>query len=219
MPKQGEGWLHSRGKRIEDLTLATTILPLAAPAVVAGGLAVAAFDRVNPSHSHERLGYQSEPFTIHKIKTMPHATENIPSGGHFDDPRASRIGRILRKTRIDEAPQLINVYKGEMSIFGPRALLAVEQVNFRRILGNKEADSWQRDRALALPGIFDEFSIMYHNGEVSDDTEVQLLERVATERRYIFEEASFSKDMELYGKVWGLFFKTIAPFTREDSHA
>jgi lipopolysaccharide/colanic/teichoic acid biosynthesis glycosyltransferase len=219
MPKTGEEWLHSRGKRIEDLTLATTILPLAAPAAVAGSLAVAVFDRVNPSHSHERLGYNAEPFTIHKIKTMPKSTENVPSGGIYNDPRASRVGRVLRKTRIDEAPQIINVYKGEMSIFGPRAMLAVEWDNFRRILGNKEANSWQDDRSLALPGIFDEFSINYHAGEVSDDTEIQLLERIETERRYIFEEASLAKDMELYRKVWGLFFRTVVPFAGDDTHA
>jgi lipopolysaccharide/colanic/teichoic acid biosynthesis glycosyltransferase len=66
------------------------------------------------------MGFRGKPFTIYKFRTM---AMNAEKGGRFtapDDPRVTRLGRVLRRYRIDELPQIINILKGEMSWIGPR---------------------------------------------------------------------------------------------------
>lgn len=74
----------------------------------------------------KRIGYKNKPFDILKFATMLKNSPNMP-GGYItidNDPRFTPLGKYLRKTKINELPQLINVLKGEMSIVGPRPLLA-----------------------------------------------------------------------------------------------
>lgn len=70
----------------------------------------------------ERVGLHNEPFRMYKFRTMYVQTEEEERKGwtHKDDPRITKIGRFLRKTSLDEFPQLFNVLKGDMSLVGPR---------------------------------------------------------------------------------------------------
>lgn len=69
----------------------------------------------------ERLGKDGQPFTILKFRSMKiNAEENGPQWADKDDPRCTKLGRVLRKSRLDELPQLWNILKGEMSFVGPR---------------------------------------------------------------------------------------------------
>src|SRR5258708_39066174 len=69
----------------------------------------------------ERLGYRGERFLLFKFRTMSMTAEaSGPQWARKDDPRVTPLGRWLRKTRVDELPQLLNVFRGELSFVGPR---------------------------------------------------------------------------------------------------
>ncbi len=208
---QGQAWLHSRGKRTEDLALAFGVLPIAGAPTIIGALAVRVIDGVNPLFIQQRLGLNNELFNIYKLRTMPNVHEDTPSGGLHNDPRASAVGKVLRRLRIDEAPQLKNIWDKQMSVVGPRALLPVEFDNAKHILDIRTFEDWKRVRGLALPGIFDEFGARYHNGEMTDDPEEQLKQRVELETSYITEEASLHKDIEILRNTGRLFLKMALP--------
>ncbi len=90
-----------------------------------------------------RIGRDGRPFTILKFRTMTTAA-TVESEALANDPRITRVGRALRRTGLDELPQLINVLKGEMSIVGPRPLVASE---------NALCDARQRRRLDVNPGL------------------------------------------------------------------
>jgi exopolysaccharide biosynthesis polyprenyl glycosylphosphotransferase len=95
-----------------------------------------------------RMGEAGEPFTIYKFRTMTSDVEaDGPELASFDDPRTTGVGRILRRTHLDELPQLWNVLKGEMSIVGPRP----ERPEFIDSL--EEAVPFWNRRLLVKPGI------------------------------------------------------------------
>lgn len=104
----------------------------------------------------KRVGLNGEEFEIYKFRSMvvnaeelkeKLAEENEMSGPMFkmkDDPRITKVGKFIRKTSIDELPQLINVVKGEMSLVGPRPSLPKEVAEF---------EEWMNERLLVKPGL------------------------------------------------------------------
>ncbi len=97
--------------------------------------------------SQVRVGEGGRPITIHKLRTMRPGTGDAAQWSSSDDPRVTSIGRFLRRTHLDELPQLINVLRGEMSLVGPRP----EQPEFVRRL-ERDLPFYQR-RHLIKPGI------------------------------------------------------------------
>jgi len=109
-------------KRIQDLAVAVTGLLLASPFMLAVALAVK-LDSPGPIFFRQRRhGFNNEEILVWKFRSMRHeaadasATRQISAG----DDRVTRVGRFIRKTSLDELPQLFNVLRGEMSIVGPR---------------------------------------------------------------------------------------------------
>lgn len=108
-------------KRIFDITISTFFLFPFFPFY----LLIAALIKLDSPgpvfHRAQRIGKDGKPFTLYKFRTMVADAANRGPGITRDgDPRITRVGRALRKLKIDEIPQLINVLKGEMSIVGPR---------------------------------------------------------------------------------------------------
>lgn len=110
-----------RLKRLLDVIIAVLGLVLAAPLMLLTALAVAIESRGPILYNQVRAGELGRPFTLHKFRSMRVDAER--TGARFaeeNDPRVTRVGRFIRKTRLDELPQLVNVLRGEMSMVGPR---------------------------------------------------------------------------------------------------
>ena len=109
-------------KRLVDLGLGSLFAILLAPLIAIVGLAVKVFDRGPAFYRQRRLGAAGEEFEILKLRTMRVGaeTDGGPRWSAADDPRVTRLGRLLRRTHVDELPQLWNVIKGEMTLVGPR---------------------------------------------------------------------------------------------------
>lgn len=109
-------------KRTVDLIAAAVGLLVMAPLLLAIGLVVRLTSPGPAIFTQERVGYRGRHFTIHKLRTMwVDAEENTgPVWATADDPRMTPVGRLLRRIRLDELPQLWNVLIGEMSLVGPR---------------------------------------------------------------------------------------------------
>jgi Undecaprenyl-phosphate glucose phosphotransferase len=113
-------------KRAEDLVLGSLILVLIAPLLALIALAVK-LDSPGPVlFRQKRFGFNNQVFSIYKFRSMYHGATPQPKPGEMekqatrDDPRITRVGRFLRRTSLDELPQLFNVIDGSMSLVGPR---------------------------------------------------------------------------------------------------
>ena len=112
---------YDRAKRLLDVATVIALAPLWLP--LAAGVALAVrFDSKGPAlYSQPRVGRDGQVFTLWKFRSMVHGLQ--APGVHFaqaEDPRITRVGRVLRRSRLDELPQLFNVLMGHMSLIGPR---------------------------------------------------------------------------------------------------
>lgn len=115
---------HERvlAKRVFDIILAFSLLVALAPLMLVISVVVAVTSPGGPLYSQERIGKRGKPFRLLKFRTMMQDAERYtgPVLTWEGDPRITKVGRILRNTRLDELPQLINVLRGDMSFVGPR---------------------------------------------------------------------------------------------------
>jgi sugar transferase (PEP-CTERM system associated) len=109
-------------KRSFDLVCSMLILVLTFPLMLLAALAVWLEDRGPVFYAQERVGKDGKPFRVLKFRSMRTDAEKAgkPQWAAQNDPRVTRVGNFMRKTRIDELPQILNVFKGEMSFVGPR---------------------------------------------------------------------------------------------------
>lgn len=109
------------GKRCLDAVTAAVGLLTAAPVILLCAVAIRLSSRGPVFFRQTRVGQHGEPFQIIKLRTMTwNADKKGPGITASDDPRVTAVGKWLRKTKIDEIPQLLNVLRGEMSLVGPR---------------------------------------------------------------------------------------------------
>lgn len=114
------GWQQSI-KRATDLITAFAALLLLSPLLLYCAIRVKLSSAGPILYLQERIGYRGKPFMIYKFRSMyENAEENGPALSSENDPRMTSWGRIMRKWRLDELPQLWNIIKGEMTLVGPR---------------------------------------------------------------------------------------------------
>jgi exopolysaccharide biosynthesis polyprenyl glycosylphosphotransferase len=109
-------------KRSFDIVCSLIIMVLTLPLMLLAALAVKLEDRGPVFYSQERVGKDGATFFVHKFRSMRTDAEKggKPQWAQQNDPRITRVGNFMRKTRIDELPQVLNVLKGDMSFVGPR---------------------------------------------------------------------------------------------------
>jgi len=119
---QESSWSSSGMKRLFDFLFSLILLIVLSPFFILVGLLIKISSKGPIIYSQERLGYMGKPYWIYKFRSMivNAEEESGPVWASDDDPRVTSIGKVLRKYRIDELPQLINVFLGQMSLIGPR---------------------------------------------------------------------------------------------------
>jgi lipopolysaccharide/colanic/teichoic acid biosynthesis glycosyltransferase len=142
----GAAYLHSRRKRALDLVLAGIALIPAAPLMAIAAAAIRLESAGHPIYRQRRVGLRGHQFDVVKLRTMVTGAERIGAGLAVDegDTRITRVGAILRRTSLDELPNLLNILRGEMSIVGPRPTLKVQVDQYT---------DRQRRRLEARPGL------------------------------------------------------------------
>jgi lipopolysaccharide/colanic/teichoic acid biosynthesis glycosyltransferase len=142
-------------KRIFDISVATVGLVILSPLLVLIAVLIKLDSQGSVFFRQVRIGRRRQPFRIYKFRTM---IPDAPCTGGLitvgEDPRITRIGRWLRKTKLDELPQLLNVVKGEMSFVGPRP----EVPHYVELFHKDYEEILQ-----VAPGITDLASLAYHN--------------------------------------------------------
>ena len=149
-----DSWISA--KRAIDIALSSALLVFALPVIVIAALAIAIVDGGSPFYSQERVGLNGRLFRMFKLRTMVEGAHemrgeilhlNELDGPVFkikNDPRLHPLGSFLRRTSIDELPNLFNVLRGEMSLVGPRPPLPSEVEHY---------SSYAMRRLTVVPGI------------------------------------------------------------------
>ena len=162
-------WLAMIVKRALDILIAITGLILALPLFVVIGILIKADSPGPVLYRQRRVGLQGEPYVMWKFRSMRQDAErNGAVWAAPKDPRVSRVGRWLRKWRVDEWPQLINVLRGEMSCVGPRP----ERPEFVREL--RSSIPYYDLRQSVRPGITGWAQTRFRYGASADDAHVKL---------------------------------------------
>ena len=207
-PPQGR-WLDRRqvldrrlywmGRRTQDLVLSAAALALLWPLMGLVALAIwLDSPGASPIFVQERVGRDCRLFRFYKFRSMvPDAEarlagmldQNEMDGPVFkirDDPRVTRVGRFLRRTGIDELPQLVNILKSDMSIVGPRPALPREAAQYT---------DYERQRLYVTPGLTCYWQIMPHRNQLSFAQWVEL------DLQYI-QERSFWLDWKIIARTF-----------------
>ena len=191
--------LYWVGRRAQDIVFSALALLVLWPVILIFALIIVIDSPgASPFFKQERVGRDGKPFQFIKLRSMrPNAekelhkllSKNEMSGPVFkikDDPRITRVGHFIRKTSIDELPQLWNILRGDMSIVGPRPALPREV---------RQYDAYQRQRLYVTPGLTCYWQIQPHRNQLSFDEWMEL------DLKYI-RERSFITD-------WKIIFKTV----------
>jgi lipopolysaccharide/colanic/teichoic acid biosynthesis glycosyltransferase len=133
-------------RRALDILVSASVLLLISPLLALAMLAVRLESAGHPIYRQRRVGRDGRPFDVIKLRTMVDGAEHIGAGlaVNENDARITRVGALLRRTSLDELPNLLNVLRGEMSLIGPRPTVPVQVEQYT---------PRQRGRLAVKPGI------------------------------------------------------------------
>jgi lipopolysaccharide/colanic/teichoic acid biosynthesis glycosyltransferase len=176
-------------KRALDVVLAATGLVVGSPVLLAAMAAIRIESPGHPIYRQRRVGRGGQQFDLYKLRTMVHGAEHVGAGMAVNegDPRITRVGAFLRRTSLDELPNLVNVLRGEMSIVGPRPTIPVQVQQYTER---------QRGRLAVKPGITGWAQI---NGRAS----LPWSERIELDLWYV-EHWSLALDLRILGRTLSL---------------
>ena len=169
-------------RRAFDLVVAGAALMLASPFMLVALLAIRLESRGSPIYRQRRVGKDGRAFDVLKLRTMVTGAEHMGAGLAVSegDTRITRIGRLLRRTSLDEVPNLVNVLRGEMAIVGPRPTVPIQVDRYTER---------QRGRLTVKPGITGW-------AQVNGRTELPWDERIELDLWYI-EHRSWRLDLRI----------------------
>lgn len=175
-------------KRLADMLLSLAALAALSPLLLATALAIALESGMPVLFRQARLGLGGREFAMYKFRSMVRDAASIgPWHTASDDPRVTRVGRWIRRTSIDELPQLLNVLKGDMSLIGPRPDVPAQRALY------SDAD-WAL-RCSVRPGITGLAQALLRSDATSE-------QRLALDLRYA-REHSLRLDLEILGLTLG----------------
>lgn len=178
-------------KRIFDLAFSSLMIVLTLPFLPLAAILIKLDSKGSIFYTQTRVGKHNQPFTIYKLRTMvQNSEENGAQWAKRNDARVTNLGRILRRLRIDELPQLWNVLKGEMSMVGPRP----ERPEFEAGLISK-LPLYER-RHLVSPGITGWAQIRFKYGSSIEDSKIKLEHDL-----YYIKHMSFIFDLKVIMKT------------------
>ena len=178
-------------RRATDIIASTVALLLASPLLAAAAVAIRLESPGPVFYRQRRAGLDGQPFEMLKLRTMVSGAEHVGAGLAInqDDPRITRVGALLRRTSLDELPNLLNVLRGEMSLIGPRPTLPVQVEQYT---------DRQRGRLAIRPGITGWAQV---NGRAS----LPWSERIELDLYYI-EHRSLALDLKILRRSVSLVF-------------
>ncbi|AWK51241.1 multidrug MFS transporter [Clostridium beijerinckii] len=188
-------------KRIIDVVCSLIGLIVLSPIFLSVAILIRLESKGNSIFSQVRVGKNGKRFKMYKFRSMVANAEELKDKLHDknemcgpmfkmkEDPRVTKVGKVIRKTSIDELPQLVNVLKGEMSLVGPRPSLPKEVMKFEK---------WMMTRLSVKPGL-----TCYW--QVSGRSDIEFEEWMELDVRYV-EERNTLVDLGLIFRTFGVFF-------------
>ena len=169
-------------RRAFDVVVAAAGLLAASPFLLAAVVAIRLESPGSPIYRQRRVGLDGRAFDVVKLRTMVSGAERLGAGLAVSegDTRITRVGRVLRRTSLDEVPNLVNVLRGEMAIIGPRPTVPVQVQQY---------DERQRGRLAVRPGITGW-------AQVNGRAELPWSERIELDLWYI-EHRSWALDLKI----------------------
>lgn len=213
--KRGYEWSQSREKRSFDIAGSAALTAVFGPVATAAAAGIRAVDNMNPMFVQQRYGAVDETLTVHKLRTMPEsANADTPSSGSHDI-RATRVGSLLRKAHIDEVPQLIDIYRGDMSIVGVRPIVKADVEATLDALDATEREQWIAARAHTKAGVFGQYQLQRHKDNYAiTSPEAQYRERAMHDIEFA-HHTSFSYDLDILRQSMQAAWQDVVPTPTE----